>query len=170
MATFGTQFFSLKYYHRHLFTKFVMLKTNKWNEKILYDWSPSYVKNNTLNIWKTIDRWSYCSLWMCLLDSCPWYNAINEKLINLPYFKLVWNVVDILSPERLPELQCRLSHITRVISVLTEPTNTRIHRFVLEVKLAGWRKINAFIPMSRTTDCEIAPTWRVLDVTIGKLA
>jgi len=32
MATFGTQFFSLKYYHCHLFTKFVMRKTNKWNE------------------------------------------------------------------------------------------------------------------------------------------
>jgi len=29
MATFGTQFFSLKFYHRHLFTQFVMLKTNK---------------------------------------------------------------------------------------------------------------------------------------------
>jgi len=32
MATFGTQFFSFKFYLRHLFTKFVMLKTNKWNE------------------------------------------------------------------------------------------------------------------------------------------
>jgi len=32
MATFGTQFFSLKCYHCHLFTTFVTLKTNKWNE------------------------------------------------------------------------------------------------------------------------------------------
>jgi len=32
MATFGTQFFSLKCYHFHLFTTFVMLKTNKWIE------------------------------------------------------------------------------------------------------------------------------------------
>jgi len=32
MATYGTQFFSFKCYHCHLFTTFVMLKTNKWNE------------------------------------------------------------------------------------------------------------------------------------------
>jgi len=31
IATFGTQFFSLKCYHCHLFMTFVMLKTNKWN-------------------------------------------------------------------------------------------------------------------------------------------
>jgi len=29
MATFGTQFFSLKCYNCHIFTKFVMLKTNR---------------------------------------------------------------------------------------------------------------------------------------------
>jgi len=29
MATFGIQFFSLKFYHRQLFMEFVMLKTNK---------------------------------------------------------------------------------------------------------------------------------------------
>jgi len=38
MATFGTQFFTFKCYHCHLFTKFVMLKTNKGKmKKTLHD-------------------------------------------------------------------------------------------------------------------------------------
>jgi len=39
MATFGTLFFSLKCYH-YLFTKFVMLKTNKWQWK--WKWNRTY--------------------------------------------------------------------------------------------------------------------------------
>jgi len=34
MATFGTQFFSAKCYHCHLFTTFVMRKTNKWKSTV----------------------------------------------------------------------------------------------------------------------------------------